>query len=38
VIRTLALFEKEGLIDQSDGRQIHIVAKEKLHRRSLGAT
>jgi CRP-like cAMP-binding protein len=38
VIRTLALFEKEGLIDQSDGRHIHIIAKEKLHSRTLGET
>jgi CRP-like cAMP-binding protein len=30
VIRTLAQFEKEGLIDQTDGRQIRVVSKEKL--------
>ncbi len=30
VIRTLAQFEKEGLIDQSDGRSIRIILKEKL--------
>ncbi|MDG0816019.1 Crp/Fnr family transcriptional regulator [Bdellovibrio svalbardensis] len=30
VIRTLAQFEKEGLIDQTDGRSIRILEKEKL--------
>lgn len=34
VIRTLALFEKEGLIDQTDGRQIRILSKEKLRERA----
>jgi CRP-like cAMP-binding protein len=34
VIRTLAQFEKEGLIDQTDGRNIRIVQKEKLKERS----
>ncbi|MBO9667443.1 MAG: Crp/Fnr family transcriptional regulator [Bdellovibrio sp.] len=35
VIRTLALFEKEGLIDQTDGRVIRIVSKDKLKERTL---
>ncbi|UOF01573.1 Crp/Fnr family transcriptional regulator [Bdellovibrio reynosensis] len=35
VIRTLANFEKEGLIDQTDGRSIRIVSKEKLRERAL---
>ncbi|MNL26931.1 Anaerobic regulatory protein [compost metagenome] len=35
VIRTLALFEKEGLIDQTDGRNIYILESEKLRARSL---
>lgn len=30
VIRTLAQFEKEGIIDQSDGRSIRVLSKEKL--------
>lgn len=30
VIRTLSQFEKEGLIDQTDGRNIRILSKEKL--------
>lgn len=30
VIRTLAQFEKEGLIDQTDGRSIRILSKDKL--------
>lgn len=34
VIRTLAQFEKEGLIDQSDGRQIRIISVSKLQARS----
>ncbi|MNL55757.1 transcriptional regulator FixK [compost metagenome] len=34
VIRTLAQFEKEGLIDQSDGRSIRILLKEKLQERA----
>lgn len=34
VIRTLAQFEKEGLIDQTDGRSIHIISKEKLRERA----
>ncbi|HWU41777.1 MAG TPA: Crp/Fnr family transcriptional regulator [Bdellovibrio sp.] len=34
VIRTLSQFEKEGLIDQSDGRSIQIVSKEKLKERT----
>lgn len=34
VIRTLSQFEKEGLIDQSDGRSIRILAKEKLKLRA----
>lgn len=33
VIRTLSQFEKEGVIDQSDGRSIRIVSKEKLKER-----
>ena len=35
VIRTLSLFEKEGLIDQTDGRNIYILESEKLRARSL---
>jgi len=35
VIRTLAAFEKEGLIDQKDGRSIRILSKEKLKERTL---
>jgi cAMP-binding proteins - catabolite gene activator and regulatory subunit of cAMP-dependent protein kinases len=35
VIRTLALFEKDGLIDQSDGRSINIIESEKLRERSI---
>ncbi len=34
VIRTLAQFEKEGIIDQSDGRQIRISNMTKLQNRS----
>lgn len=34
VIRTLAQFEKEGLIDQTDGRSIRILEKEKLKLRT----
>ncbi len=34
VIRTLAHFEKEGLIDQSDGRSIRIISKDKLRQRA----
>ncbi|MFS4457710.1 Crp/Fnr family transcriptional regulator [Bdellovibrio sp. HCB2-146] len=34
VIRTLAQFEKDGLIDQSDGRSIRILLKEKLQERA----
>lgn len=34
VIRTLSQFEKEGLIDQTDGRQIRIVNLKKLQERS----
>lgn len=34
VIRTLSQFEKDGLIDQSDGRSIRIVLKEKLKERA----
>jgi CRP-like cAMP-binding protein len=34
VIRTLAQFEKEGLIDQTEGRNIRIVQKEKLKERA----
>ena len=30
VIRTLAQFEKDGIIDQTDGRQIRVISKEKL--------
>lgn len=30
VIRTLSQFEKEGLVDQTDGRNIRILSKEKL--------
>ncbi|MEN0059023.1 MAG: Crp/Fnr family transcriptional regulator [Bdellovibrio sp.] len=33
VIRTLSQFEKEGLIDQTDGRNIRILSKEKLRER-----
>lgn len=33
VIRTLAQFEKEGLIDQKDGRQIHVISVENLKSR-----
>lgn len=35
VIRTLAAFEKEGLIDQKDGRSIRILSKEKLKERTI---
>lgn len=35
VIRTLAAFEKEGLIDQKDGRSIRILSKEKLKERKI---
>jgi CRP-like cAMP-binding protein len=34
VIRTLAQFEKEGLIDQTDGRNIRILSKSGLKERS----
>ncbi|MEK2646053.1 Crp/Fnr family transcriptional regulator [Bdellovibrio sp. BCCA] len=34
VIRTLSQFEKEGLIDQTDGRSIRILSKEKLRERA----
>lgn len=34
VIRTLSQFEKDGLIDQSDGRSIRIVLKDKLKERA----
>jgi CRP-like cAMP-binding protein len=34
VIRTLSQFEKDGLIDQSDGRSIRIVLKDKLRERA----
>lgn len=34
VIRTLAQFEKEGIIDQTDGRNIRILRKEKLRERT----
>jgi CRP-like cAMP-binding protein len=34
VIRTLAQFEKEGLIDQTEGRNIRIIKKEKLKERT----
>ena len=34
VIRTLAQFEKEGLIDQTDGRHIRILSKDLLKERS----
>jgi len=34
VIRTLALFEKEGLIDQSEGREIHILDRQRLFERT----
>ncbi|WII73656.1 Crp/Fnr family transcriptional regulator [Bdellovibrio sp. 22V] len=34
VIRTLAQFEKDGLIDQTDGRSIRILSKEKLRERA----
>lgn len=34
VIRTLSQFEKEGLIDQTDGRSIRIVSKDKLKERT----
>lgn len=33
VIRTLAQFEKEGLINQKDGRQIRIICEESLRNR-----
>lgn len=36
VIRTLAQFEKDGLIDQSDGRNIRILSKERLAARMNG--
>lgn len=36
VIRTLAQFEKDGLIDQSDGRNIRILSKERLIARMNG--
>lgn len=35
VMRTLAQFEKEGLIDQSDGRNIHITNFDALKEKSL---
>lgn len=34
VIRTLAQFEKEGLIDQTDGRNIRIIQKDRLRDRA----
>lgn len=34
VIRTLAQFEKDGLIDQTDGRSIRILSKERLRERA----
>lgn len=34
VIRTLASFEKDGLIDQTDGRTIRILSREKLRARA----
>ncbi|WP_374074115.1 Crp/Fnr family transcriptional regulator [Bdellovibrio bacteriovorus] len=34
VIRTLSQFEKEGLIDQTDGRSIRILSKDKLRERA----
>ncbi len=34
VIRTLSQFEKDGLIDQSDGRQIQVISREKLKDRA----
>lgn len=34
VIRTLSQFEKDGLIDQTDGRNIRILSKEKLRERA----
>lgn len=34
VIRTLAQFEKEGLIDQTDGRTIRILQKDQLRERT----
>ncbi len=34
VIRTLAQFEKDGLIDQTDGRNIRILSKDGLKRKS----
>ncbi|MGZ3818322.1 MAG: Crp/Fnr family transcriptional regulator [Bdellovibrio sp.] len=34
VIRTLAQFEKEGLIDQTDGRSIRILSKEQLRQKT----
>lgn len=34
VIRTLAQFEKEGLVDQTDGRSIRIISKEKLREKA----
>ena len=33
VIRTVAQFEKDGLINQKDGRQIHVLSEENLKRR-----
>lgn len=34
VIRTLSQFEKDGLIDQTDGRSIRILSKDKLRERA----
>lgn len=34
VIRTLANFEKDGLIDQTDGRNIRILSRDKLRERA----
>lgn len=34
VIRTLASFEKDGIIDQTDGRNIRILSKDKLRERA----
>lgn len=34
VMRTLAQFEKEGLIDQSDGRHIHVLNTQDLKKKS----
>lgn len=34
VIRTLSQFEKDGLIDQTDGRSIRILSKDKLRDRA----